>query len=254
MRTHKPRSRTSRLALLLCCLLLPVGASVARAARGMQAVTGTSEWDRVATLWQTLIAHSSNEIYNASIFQSLAADMYSADSDLSALAGRGALQKPMADYLAHVLHMRYQYLAEITYTTRATSQESEAEASRHAALWVVEHQLSVLRRPLLLRADEELAEAAKSNLAYQLTYLYHVEKLDDEIEQQRRAMKRREEAKEKVDWKAFDAEVVRRQDSLLDAYRQRKLRRVALVNQATPYMVSLTAHEPAPGVAASPGT
>jgi hypothetical protein len=249
MRPHETTSRFTR-ALLIGCLLLT--AAPVAAGAGKEALAGTPEWKHLAHLWQTLLDHSSGQVSNPTIFQGLAKDMNAVDAELAALAARGALRKPVSDYLARVFHMRYQYLSEYHYTARSSVRESPFEASRQAAHWVVELQLSVLRRPALSKADLELAQAAESNLAYQLSYLYHLDKFTSEVEQRRIDMKKREDAGEKIDWQAFDRDVERRQNLLLDAYKARKLPRVGVVNEAGPHIVALTRFAESPA-AASPG-
>lgn len=250
MHPHGSRSWFTR-ALLLGCLLL--AAIPATAAMSKEAIAGTPEWCHLAHLWQTLLDHSSGQVSNPTIFQGLAKDMNAVDAELAALAGRGALRKPVSDYLARLFHMRYQYLSQYHYTTRSSIRESPFEASCQAALWIVELQLSILRKPALSKADLELAQAAESNLAYQLTYLYHVEGFTSEVEQRRIDMKKREDAGEKIDWQGFDRDVERRQGLLLDSYKARRLPRVKAVNEAGPYIVALTRSAESPARAASPG-
>ncbi len=236
-------NRTShRLALPLLAgvlILLPAAQPV-RADRGKQSLSDSQEWIGLARLWQTLLDHSSNEVYNPSTFQSLAADLDKADGQFAALTDRGAIPKPIADYLKSLFHSRYQYLAEMQYTTRSNIQETPVGASRHAALWVLELQLGILRRPILAKADEELAKAAETNVAFQLTYLSDLDEFQREADQRRAELKKRQDAGEKVDLARFDEEVERRQNRLLDAYRQHALRTTPIVKQAMPYILSLT--------------
>jgi hypothetical protein len=241
-----PHRTTTRFtcALLLGCLLL---AAVPAAAITREAVADSPEWKHLSHLWQVLLDHSSGQVSNPAIFQELAKDMYAAEADLDALTARGALRKSASDYLRSLFHLRYQYLSEYYYTARSSVRESPFEASRQAALWVVELQLSVLRKPALSQADLDLARAAESNLAYQLTYLYHVDKFNSEVEQRRVDMKKREDAGGKIDWQAFDRDVERRQKLLLEAYQARRLPRVKVVNEAGPYLVALTRSAERPG-------
>jgi len=235
---------TSRLLLALGCLLLAAASPALCSARSMQALSDSPEWGQLAKLWQALLDHSSERVYSPSLFRGLAGDVNGVDSEVLALADGGALPRPLTDYLGHLFHTRYQYLGECHYTTRSSVSESPFEASRTAALWVVELQLSVLRRPLASKADAELADAAEANLTYQLGYLYHLERFSSEVDEHRTATNKREEAGEKVDWKAFDADVERRQGLLLDAYRSRKLPPADIVHKAMPYIIALTRREP----------
>jgi len=237
MSSHGSTRRFIR-ALLLGCLLL--AAIPATASMSKEALADAPEWEHLSQLWQTLLDHSSGQVWNPAIFQGLAKDMNAVEAELGALAARGALRKPVSDYLARLFHMRYQYLSEYHYTARSSVRESPFEASRQAALWVVELQLTVLRKPALSKADLELGQAAESNLAYQLTYLYHVDRFASQVEQRRIDMKKREDAGEKIDWQAFDRDVERRQSLLLEAYKKRKLPRVKVVHESGPYIVALT--------------
>jgi hypothetical protein len=234
---------------LLGCLLL---AAIAAAGMSKEGLANRPEWQHLCRLWQALLDHSSGQVSNPAIFQALADDMYEAEADLGALTARGALRKPVAEYLKSLFHVRYQYLSDYCYTTRSSVRESPFEASRQAALWVVELQLSILRNPALSQADVELARAAESNLVYQLTYLYHVDKFSSEVERRRIDMKKREDAGEKIDWKGFEGDVERRQKLLLEAYEARKLPRVKVVEEAGPYLVALTRYAEY-GAAGSPG-
>ena len=239
--------------LALGCLLLAAASPALCSARSMQALSDSPEWCQLAKLWQALLDHSSERVYSPSLFQGLAGDVNAVDSEVATLANGGALPKPVADYLGRLFHARYQYLGECHYTTQSSVNESPFEASRTAALWVVELQLSVLRRPLASKADAELADAAEANLTYQLTYLHHLDRFSSDVDERRTATKKREEAGEKVDWKAFDTDVERRQGLLLDAYRSRKLPPADIVHRAMPYIVALTRWEPSDQGAGSVG-
>ncbi|MFB3882061.1 MAG: hypothetical protein ACE149_12410 [Armatimonadota bacterium] len=239
-------------ALALVCLVLVGAGPACCSARDLRALSDSPQWNRLAGLWQALLDHSSQRIYSPSLFQGLAGDVSGVDATLSELAQGGALPRPVADYLARLFHARYQYLAQSYYTTRSSVSESPFEASRTAALWVVELQLAVLRRPAASKADAELAEAAEANLIFQLTYLRHLDEFASQVDDRRVAMKKREEAGEKVDWKAFDADVERRQGLLLEAYRNRKLPPAEIVHRSLPYILALTRLEvsgQAPGLA-----
>jgi hypothetical protein len=253
MRSHRITGRAFPIALIICLLLAAGATSGMCAGPGKQALADTQEWSQLARLWQTLLDHSSNQVYNPTLFQSLAAEVNATDAELAALANRGALPKPVANYLRELFHARYQYLGEVQYTARSSVTATPVEASRHAALWVIELQLSVLRRPVQSRADEELARAAESNIAYQLTYLYNLDKFEAEVDRRRMELKKRADAGEKIDFKPFDTDVERREKRLLDAYKLRDLPGVPLVKQAMPYIVALTRQEPSPNGAAPAG-
>lgn len=250
MPRHGSRSQLSR-AVLLACLLLTANAAIA--GRSKEAFSDSPEWRRLSHVWQALLDHSCEQVHNPAIFQALAAGMYEVERDLRALTGRGELGRGLSDYLGSLFHTRYQYLSDYRYTTRSSVQQSPFEASRQAALWVVELQLSVLRRAALSKADLELAQAAESNLAYQLTYLYHMDRLASQVEGCRIDMRKREEAGEEIDWQAFDRDVERRQGLLLEAYKARKLPVVRVVSEASPYIIALTRSAQYPGAPGFPG-
>jgi hypothetical protein len=251
MSSHTGTGRAARVALIICCSLA-IGAAWAVAA-GKQPLPDTQEWGHLTRLWQTLLDHSSNQVYNQTIFRSLAADVNATDSKLAALASRGALPKPVADYLRGLFHMRYEYLGEVQYTARSRVTTTPIEASRHAALWVIELQLSVLRRPVQSKADEDLVQAAESNTAYQLIYLYHLDTFQAEADRRRMDLKKKEDAGQKVDYKPFDSDVERRQTRLLNAHQLRDLPGVPIVKQAMPYIVALTRQRPSGGGATAAG-
>ncbi len=224
------------------CLLLALatGASQGLAARQPQPPVTTDEWPRLAHLWQVMLDHSSNIITNAGLCRELAKEVDIADTDLTTLVQRDELSKSIAEDLRKLIHMRYRYLTEYHYTKRSVFKVSEAEASVTAAQWVIEMQLSLLRRPPKTKADEELAAAAISNLTYQLTFLYHAFQFEEEADRRRLKLREKEKSGEKVDWDAFDVDYQKRRNSLVAAHRRHDLPRARAVEELIPYIVSLT--------------
>ncbi len=245
MGIHRFARRPLSIAAIVSITLL--GSSAACCAAGTsQSLADSPEWNQLAHLWQTLLDHSSNQVYNPTLFQSLATDLNATEQQFSVLSDRGALPKPLAEYLRGLFDIRYQYLAQVQYTTRSGVSSSPLEASYNAARWVIELQLSLLRKPSVTKADKELVKAAESNIAYQLAYLYHYDRLADEVDRRRAELKKKEDAGEKVDYKAFDSDAERRQNRLFEAYKSHKLSRVSIVDQAMPYILDLTRCEVSP--------
>ncbi len=210
----------------------------------------TGEGRRLVALWHTMLDHSCDAVYNPTRFRELAPDLEAAGSDLAALAQRGALSKANAEQLRNLFHMRYQYIGECHYSTRSSIRVSGAEASRAAAQWVVELQLSLLQRSPTSKAERELAEAAKENIAYQLAFVHHLDEFEAESDRRRMKLRDRQEAGAEADLEAFEAEYHRKRNLLLEAYRQRRLPRVRAVDEVIPYVVALTRAKPLPHAAA----
>lgn len=209
-------------------------------------VARTEEWQRLARLWQTMLDHSSNTVYNPELCRALADDIGRADDDLTALAIRRELPEDVTNILQRVLHMRYEYLTDFYYHAQPNVSQRVFDASRYTALWVIEMQLAVLRKPLISRDDEKLSRAAEENVRFQLTYLHHMEEFVTEADRRRMEMKKKEDAGSTVDWGKFDAEVARRENRLLDAYQAHHLPEVRRISEAIPFIVALTRRQPAP--------
>jgi hypothetical protein len=76
-----------------------------------------------------------------------------------------------------------------------------------------------------------------------LTFLHHLDRFEAEVDRRGRALKEREDAGEAVNWDAFTLECHRRRTALLEAYRQKKLRRPREVERLMPYVMALTVGE-----------
>jgi hypothetical protein len=230
----------------LLAALSPVPGN-ALADRGVPTVPECPERHRLVDLWHAMLDHSSDFIYNHTLFLELGKDLTQADSDIGALVERGAFSKPIADDLRGLFHSRYDYIEEYHYTDQARFLLTAAQSARITAQWLVELQLDVIRRARAMpEPDERLAAAAESNLAYELTFLQHLDKFEGQADQRRDKLKAGEESGEEVDWQAFENDCQRRRNLLLEAYRQRRLPRVRSVERLMPYLVALTTSQPSP--------
>ena len=223
-------------ALAICAVL--VGG--ARADDRDVSFVETQEGRRLVVLWQAMLDHSSDAVYSPELFRELAADLAAADADFAALAERGVLSRWRGEQLRALFHARYRYIQGCHYGNRSTIRVSGAEASRTTAQWVIELQLSVLRRVPTSKAERELAEAAIKNLAYELTFLHHLDEFEADSDRRRMVLMDREAAGGKVDLEAFEKEYQYRRSMLLEAYRQKKLSKVRGVEEMLPYVVVLT--------------
>ncbi|MBN1460083.1 MAG: hypothetical protein JXA57_11125 [Armatimonadetes bacterium] len=206
----------------------------------------TTEGQRLVWLWHTMIDHSSNVVYSPEHFAKLADDIEQAGQDLHALAQRGVIDAGIAAHLSDLFEMRYEYIRTWHYTMRSVIELSGIESTGNAARYLIELQLCVLRRPLIAKADRELATAARDNLTRQLLFLAHLDRFEEEADRRRAALKGREEAGEKVDWEQFEGEYVWRRSALVKAYEDRKLPAIRWVMDMMPYVLALTEAEPSP--------
>ena len=209
----------------------------------------TQEGRRLVALWQAMLDHSSDAVYSPELFRELAADLAAADADFAALAERGMLSRSRGEQLRALFHARYRYIQGCHYGNRSTIRVSGVEAGRTTAQWVIELQLSVLRRAPTSKADRELAEAAIKNLAYELTFLHRLDAFEAESDRRRVTLMDKEAAGGKVDLEAFEKEYQYRRSLLLETYRQKKLSKVRAVEEMLPYVVALTRARPLPHTA-----
>jgi hypothetical protein len=243
--------RAALLVLVPCCLfILLAGPSHASSAGDLGPLADAPEWQRLVTLWHALLDHSSDLIYNRPRFDELVKDLDQADADLTALAQRNLLPRRVADDLRRFLHDRYAYIRGHTYTTLSYVQMTTVESARSAASWIVELQLCVLRTAYLdPDAKRDLIAAAETNLAYELTFLYHLDRFEAEGARRRLALKTKEDQGGAVDWPAFDADYQRRCNLLLEDYRTRRLPRARPVGDLLPFVGALTRSRPLPPAA-----
>ncbi len=243
--------RAALLFLTPCCLLiLLAGASHPSPASDLGTLADAPEWQRLVTLWHALLDHSSDVIYSRPRFEELVQDLDKSDSDLAALADRALLARQAADGIRRLVHARYAYIADHTYTTRYQVQMTGVESARSAASWIVELQLSVLRSAYSdPDTNRDLIAAAESNLTYELTFLHHLDAFEAEGARRRLDLKTKEDQGQTVDWPAFDADYQRRCNLLLEAYRTRRLPRARPVGDLLPLVRSLTQSRPLPPAA-----
>lgn len=242
-RRHGPPRPTPVLLLAGFLMCISVGSSLAARTRDF---IETTEGQRLVRLWHTMIDHSSNVIYSPEHFAKLADDVEQAEQDLNALARRAAIDADTAAHLSDLFAMRYEYIRTWHYTTRSVIELSGIESTGNAARYVIELQLCVLRRPLIAKADRELATAARENLERQLVFIAHLERFEEEADRRRAALKGREEAGEKVDWERFEGEYVWRRSELVKAYENRRLPAIRWVTEMMPWVLALTEAEPSP--------
>jgi hypothetical protein len=212
----------------------------------------TAEWRDLARVWHALTDHSSDLVYNPTLLRELAGDMEKSSNTLMSMSAEGQLADQVAKGLRRLFDARYEYLRTYHYADEASVTLTGAESSRVTARWIIELQLAVLRRVRNDNANHRLAEAAQSNIAYQLSFLHHSDRFEAEVDRRGRALKEREEAGETVNWDAFTLECHRRRTALLEAYRQKKLRRPREVERLMPYVTALSVREQASLSAAKP--
>ncbi len=231
--------------LAACLLILAPAPPPSLAAEAVcEELLETEEGRRLVGLWQDMLDHSSDLIYSPSLFQALADDLEAARADLVSLYERRVLGDERAECLGRLFSMRYAYIRDWHYSKRSVVRLSGGEATRKAALWVIELELSVLRRPPKSKAEEELARSALRNIGYELMFIHHLDKFELEADRRRIALKDREDAGEEVDLEAFEAEYLARRSLLLQAYRHRRLPSVRSVDEILPYVAALTRAEP----------
>lgn len=232
--------------LVAVCIVLVGGA---RADDRDVTFVETQEGRRLVVLWHAMLDHSGDAVYSPELFRELGASFEVADADFAALAERGVLSQPRSEQLRALFHTRYRYIQECHYSNRSTIRVTGVAASRTTAQWVVELQLSILRRQPTSKADEYLAEAAMGNLAYELTFLHHLDAFEEESDRRRMALMDKQTAGEDVDLEGFEKEYQYRRSRLLEAYRNKRLPKVASVNELVPYIVALTRARPLPHTA-----
>ena len=244
---RSPRRAARLLGLAACCIAVLLAVLPRRsAAADLGAAMQAPEWQRLVNLWHAMLDHSSDLIYSPDLFQELVKDIDRADGDVASLGKSGLMPASVTADLRSLFHARYEHLKERHYTNQARVTLTAAEASRSAAHWVVENQLSVLRRAAEDDGEPRLVEAARSNITYQLTFLHHLNEFEAEADRRRRNLKAKEEAGETVGWEGFDSDCERRRNLLLEAYRQRRLPRVRSVEALAPYVFALTTCQASP--------
>jgi hypothetical protein len=252
----KPASanRGGRLLVLLwvCCLAPAVPRPAAARARlpekTLARLDPTTQWRHLVVLWQAMLDHADRTVYNPEAFRALSADLQAGSKDLAALAKAGLLSAEIAGDLDSLFQDRYAYLASQHYTAERNISLGPEEAATSAARWVVEMELSLLRRSAQEpETDPKLAEAAASNLTFELTFLYHCRRFEEEAQRRRRDLQTQQASGKQVDWPSFDGDYQRRLQSLLEAYRRRSLSPAKPVQRMMPYVLALTETRPEKG-------
>jgi len=225
--------------LIACCVLISAASSLAPSEKPRLEVA--PEWQRLAELWQTMVDHSSDRVYNPPAFRELARSFDSVDGDTAALVKRGLLPSAVALDLTHLFHSRYQYISERHYTTESQITLTATEAAAATAHWIIELQLAALRRAGAGPDVERKAMAqSQSPILYELSFLEECEKFQDEAERRRRGLADKQAAGENVDFKPFENERHRRTLLLLDAYQSKRIPISKSARALMPYIQSLT--------------
>jgi hypothetical protein len=209
----------------------------------------TPEWDRLTHLWQKLLDHSQQLLSRADEFAAMAKDVATSEADLLSLARKtpdrpALIQEEVANELAAVTRGRYQYISTSQYATTGQVRIDALDAAVGASQWMVELQLSVLRRQSAntptAQTDPKLAAAAKSNLEFELTFLHHYRQFQAELLRRHTALTETEQQGGKVDWKAFDSDCALKREALLRAYQRKDLPAIRSVRAIMPYILALT--------------
>jgi hypothetical protein len=230
----------ARLAAVACCLAL----SLSSASAALR-VSESDEWQRLVKLWHAMLDHSSGAVYSRVLFRDLVQNLETADADLTALRERGLLSDAAANGLRGLLHCRYEYIDTYNYSVGSHLTQTDAEAAANAARWLIERQLALIRSAdTLVSGLPDAVAASKAGIAYELTFLHHLENFEAEVQRRRRALEKKAEADEEVDWQAFQNDCHRRRNLLVDAYRKRRLRVARSVRELLPYVFSLTEARP----------
>lgn len=204
----------------------------------------TTEWRRLLVLWHAMLDHSEHTFYDPEGFRALAGSLDATQKDLPALAKAGLLPTEVAADLADLLQTRYSDLETRHYATERYVSLSAQEAATSASQWVIGLELSLLRRAAEgTETDSKVVEAATSNLAFELTFLYHLRRFEEEA-QRRRELQSHQANGKSVDWRPFDDDYQRRLSLLLEAYRRRKLPQARPVQNMMPYVLALTEARP----------
>jgi hypothetical protein len=227
-----------QLAAVTCCAVFALMTSPA--ASDLEAVQKTVEWARLAKLWNLMLDHSSDVVYSPTHFNELAESLDAADGDLTALAKSGLLPEETASALRRLFHGRYDYIKTYHYTNQQQINQTAAESAASTARWLVERQLALLRSGSLgPQVPEEILTATRSNIAFQLTFLHHLDQFEAEVERRRGLLEEKRRAGEEADLESFDNECQRKRNLLLEAYRNRRIRSLRVVEALIPYVLAL---------------
>jgi len=246
----RPGPTARRLWVVLCCCLVAVALRPAAAAgrlpdKELARLEGTTEWRRLLMLWHAMLDHSDRVVYSPEGFRALAEDVEEAEQDLATLAKAKLLRADVAGHLSRLLQSRYSYLVIQQYPTESYASLSPLEAATSASQWIIEMELCLLRRAANgVETEERVIRAARSNLTFELAFLYHCQQFEEEAERHRRELRAAESGGTSVDWQSFDNDYQRRLSRLLEAYRRKDLPRARPVEMMVPYLLALTEATP----------
>jgi hypothetical protein len=238
---HAPLRRRAPLWCALALLLLSLPACAGEA----PAMQNTVEWGRLVSFWHLMLDHSSGAVYSPERFHEAAPKLDTAESDITSLVVKKLLPQDTGEALRGVFRDRYQYLEERCYPSTGHVSQSSTEAVTSASHWVVEMQLTLLRRQSRAgKSDRKLRDAIQANLTTELAFQQAAAKLKRQETQEREALSKKEAEKERVDWSQFDARCAQRGQSLLVAYGKRQPPRDRIVPRLVGLLVDLTEAQP----------
>jgi hypothetical protein len=241
------------MASLLIFLAFSYGVAVAARAGASAGLQTAPEWLRAAELWQRMIDHSSDTIYDPTGFRELARSLDSLDVDFAALAKRGLLPAAVPPDLIRLFRSRFEYISDRHYTSESNVTLSATESAVATSHWIIELQLAAMRRAGSAPDMERKAAAEmESPILYELSFLDEYESFASETEKRRRALADRQAAGESVDFKPFENERQRRENLLLNAYHSRRIPISKSDRALMPYIASLTTTAPSALTPSSP--
>jgi len=226
-------------ALALVLLSLPACAGEA------PAMQNTVEWGRLVSFWHLMLDHSSGAVYSPERFREAAPKLNAAESDITSLVVKKLLPQDLGEPLRRVFRERCEYLQERCYPPTGHVSQSSTEAVISASHWVVEMQLTLLRRQSRAgKSDRKLLDALQANLTTELAFQQSATDLTRQDTQEREALTKKEAEKEKIDWSQFDTRCAQRWQSLLVAYGKRHPPRDRTVPRLVSLLLGLTEAQP----------
>jgi hypothetical protein len=234
------RHRVRVLLAAVCCISAALLAAESQAAPRPD-LTNTPEWGRLAALWQTVLDHSSDVVYSPARFRELVKDIDGIDVDLAALVKRGYLPVSVSAGLRRVFHSRYSYILDRHYTSDSSVTMTGIESAVATSHWIVELQLAALRRAEAgTEVGRKTISGAESAIAYELSFLQEYEGFQEEADRRRKALADKQAAGEKVDFRPFEAERLKKTLRLMDAYWAKRIPISRSVRAMMPHVTSLT--------------
>lgn len=238
--------------VLLCCTLLLTLSGLASARRA-PAVESIPEWVRLSVVWNTLTDHSAGLLFSEERLHELVPDIDRARADLDALVAQRALPADTAAVLLTVLQERYRYVEEHCYGSSSRQELTRLAGSEAASRWVVEMQLDLLRRPVAsgaptaaVQPDRKLQRAVQASLTNELSFLWQCRAARGDLLRRQQELDGREARGEEVDRTRVDLEWTRRQQALVEAYQQHRVRVDHAIRRLVPYLIRLALTPPPP--------